>query len=58
MILLTGKMVGIFGQDNSNWFAYQTGTGNFGMEIESSNNADANFPKVAGVTLIRATGPT
>ena len=24
------------------------------MEIESSNNADANFPKAAGVTLIRA----
>jgi hypothetical protein len=47
---------GWYGQDNSNWFAYQTGTGNFGMEIESSNNADANFPKVAGVTLIRATG--
>lgn len=47
---------GWYGQDNSNWFAYQTGTGNFGMEIESSNNADANFPKVAGVTLIRAAG--
>lgn len=26
------------------------------MEIESSNNADANFPKVSGLTLIRATG--
>ena len=26
------------------------------MEIESSNNADANFPKVAGITLIRAAG--
>ena len=47
---------GWYGQDNSNWFAYQTGTGNFGMEIESSNNADANFPKVAGITLIRAAG--
>lgn len=47
---------GWYGQDNSNWFAYQTGTGNFGMEIESSNNADANFPKVSGLTLIRATG--
>ncbi|MFC6268855.1 hypothetical protein [Frigoriflavimonas asaccharolytica] len=47
---------GWYGQDNSNWFAYQTGTGNFGMEIESSNNASANAPKVVGITLIRAAG--
>ena len=47
---------GWYGQDNSNWFAYQTGTGNYGMEIESSNNAAANAPKVDGITLIRATG--
>ncbi|MBW8360578.1 MAG: hypothetical protein K0M56_00160 [Kaistella sp.] len=47
---------GWYGQDNSNWFAYQTGIGNFGMEIESSNNSDANAPKVNGITLIRATG--
>ncbi len=47
---------GWYGQDNSNWFAYQTGTGNYGMEIESSNNADANAPKVTGITLIRAAG--
>ena len=47
---------GWYGQDNSNWFAYQVGTGNYGMEIESSNNAAANFPKVNGVTLIRAAG--
>lgn len=47
---------GWYGQDNSNWFAYQTGTGNYAMEIESSNNASANAPKVAGITLIRAAG--
>ncbi len=47
---------GWYGQDNSNWFAYQTGTGNFGMEIESSNNANANAPKVNGISLIRAAG--
>ena len=45
---------GWFGQDNSDWFAYQTGTANFGMEIEASNNADATAPKVNNITLIRA----
>lgn len=44
------------GQNNSNWFAYQTAVGNFGMEIESSGNADNTAPKVNGVTLIRAAG--
>lgn len=42
------------GQNNSNWYAYQTGTGNFGMEIESSGNADNTAPKISNITLIRA----
>ncbi|WBV61434.1 hypothetical protein PFY12_04755 [Chryseobacterium camelliae] len=42
------------GQNNSNWFAYQTGTGNFGMEIEASGNSDNTAPKINTVTLIRA----
>ena len=41
------------GQNNSNWFAFQTGTGNFGMEIEASGNADNVAPKVTNITLIR-----
>lgn len=41
------------GQSNSNWYAYQTGIGNFGMEIEASSNADNTAPKVNGITLIR-----
>jgi hypothetical protein len=44
------------GQNNSNWHAYQTGTGNFGMEIEASNNDNAYYPVVANITLKRATG--
>ena len=44
------------GQTNSNWFAYQTGIGNFGMEIEASSNADNIAPKVNNITLIRAAG--
>jgi hypothetical protein len=44
------------GQNNSNWYAYQTGTGNFGMEIEASNNDNAYYPVVANITLKRATG--
>ena len=44
------------GQNNSNWFAYQTSIGNFGMEIEASGNADNTAPKVNGITLIRAAG--
>lgn len=41
------------GENNSNWYAFQTGTGNFGMEIESSNNNNAYFPKVSNITLKR-----
>lgn len=41
------------GQNNSNWFAYQTKVGNFGMEIEASSNIDNIAPKVSNITLIR-----
>lgn len=44
------------GQNNSNWYAYQTGTGNFGMEIEASNNNNNFWPVIANITLKRAAG--
>src|SRR5690606_34055918 len=43
------------GQNNSNWFAFQTGVGNFGMEIEASSNVDNTAPKISNITLIRDT---
>jgi hypothetical protein len=44
------------GQNNSNWYAKQVNTGNFGMEIEASNNNNAFWPVIANITLTRATG--
>jgi hypothetical protein len=44
------------GQNNSNWYAYQTGTGNFGMEIEAKNYNNAFWPVVSGITLKREVG--
>lgn len=44
------------GQANSNWYAYQTVTGNFGMEIEASNNNNSYFPVISNITLKRAPG--
>lgn len=44
------------GQENSNWYAYQTKVGNFGMEIEASGNADNTPPTIDGITLIREAG--
>lgn len=41
------------GQNNTNWYAFQTGTGNFGMEIEASANVDNVAPKISNITLIR-----
>ena len=41
------------GQNNSNWYAYQTVKGNYGMEIEASNNDNAYGPKVVNITLKR-----
>ncbi|AWI24777.1 hypothetical protein [Flavobacterium pallidum] len=46
------------GQENSNWYGYQTVKGNYGMEIEASSNDNAFFPKVTNVTLKRAAGTT
>lgn len=44
------------GQDNTNWYAFQTGVGNFGMEIEASSNVDNIAPKISNITLIRNAG--
>ncbi|SNR70492.1 hypothetical protein [Flavobacterium sp. ov086] len=44
------------GQANTNWYAYQVDKGNYGMEIEASNNDNAFFPKVTNITLKRAAG--
>ncbi|QOG03540.1 hypothetical protein [Flavobacterium sp. MDT1-60] len=44
------------GQTNTNWFAYQTGSGNFGMEIEAKSVNNLFFPKVSNITLRRAAG--
>jgi hypothetical protein len=44
------------GQDNTNWFAYQTGTGNYGLEVESKSVNNAFWPVVKNITLKRAAG--
>ena len=44
------------GQANTNWYAYQTGAGNFGMEIEAKSVNNSFFPKVSNITLRRAAG--
>ena len=44
------------GQLNSNWYASQVGTGNFGMEIESKSVDNAFWPKITNITLKRAVG--
>jgi hypothetical protein len=41
------------GTTNTNWYAYQTGKGNYGMEIEASANDNAFGPKVSNITLKR-----
>lgn len=46
------------GKNNSNWYAYQTGKGNFGMEVECSNNNNSFYPKITNITLKRETGCT
>ena len=46
------------GKNNSNWYAYQTVKGNYGMEIECSSNNNTFYPKVTNVTLKRAAGCT
>lgn len=42
------------GQANTNWYAYQTGAGNFGMEIEAKSVNNTFGPKVSNITLRRA----
>ena len=46
------------GQNNSNWYSLQVTKGNFGMEIECSNNNNDFCPKVTNITLKRAAGCT
>lgn len=46
------------GQNNTNWYAYQTVKGNFGIEIEASSNNNSFWPKFTNVTLKRAVGCT
>ncbi|WP_343695788.1 hypothetical protein [Flavobacterium sp.] len=44
------------GTANTNWYAYQTGKGNYGMEIEASANDNSFGPKVTNITLKREAG--
>jgi hypothetical protein len=44
------------GEANTNWYAYQTATGNYGMEIEAKAVNNAFGPKISGITLTRAAG--
>ena len=44
------------GQNNSNWYAYQTGKGNYGMEIEASSQNNLYYPVISNITLKRAAG--
>lgn len=44
------------GQENTNWFAYQTGTANYGVEVETKGVNNAFWPKVTNITLKRAAG--
>lgn len=46
------------GQENTNWFAYQTGVANYGIEVESKSVDNAFWPKVTNITLKRAAGTT
>jgi hypothetical protein len=44
------------GQANTNWFAYQVGKGNYGVEVESKSVNNAFWPVVTNITLKRAAG--
>jgi hypothetical protein len=46
------------GEANTNWFAYQTGKGNYALEVEAKGNNNAFWPKVTNITLKRAAGTT
>lgn len=49
---------GWVGQLSTNWYALQTIKGNFGIEIEASNNINSFYPKVTNITLKRTAGTT
>jgi hypothetical protein len=44
------------GQNNTNWYAYQTGTGNFGIEAEAKSYNNDFWPVIKGISLKRAAG--
>ena len=44
------------GQESTNWYAYQEGAANYGMEIEAKGVNNTFFPKVTNITLKRAAG--
>ncbi len=44
------------GQNNTNWYAYQTGTGNFGMEVEAKSYNNNFWPVITNITLKREAG--
>jgi hypothetical protein len=44
------------GQENTNWYAYQESTANYGMEIEAKSVNNAFWPKITNITLKRAAG--
>ena len=44
------------GQENTNWYAYQTGVANYGLEVEAKSVDNAFWPKVTNITLRRAAG--
>jgi hypothetical protein len=44
------------GQNNTNWYAYQTGTANFGMEVEAKSVNNSFWPVVTNITLKREAG--
>lgn len=46
------------GQNNSNWYAYQTVLANYGIEAEAKSVDNAFWPVVSGITLKRAAGTT
>ena len=41
------------GQDNTNWYAYQTVKGNYGIEVEAKSVDNAFWPVVTNITLKR-----
>jgi hypothetical protein len=46
------------GDANTNWYAYQTGVANYGLEVEAKSVNNAFWPKVTNITLKRAAGTT